>query len=449
MESQLNSKLAEPSNIIECILHSTGGEEPVNLDILPGVVEVYYYQSVLDCTVRVTITMVDSGYRSGGSDNVSILDSDKLRASVGEFVTLRFEDNQNNGVSFSKEEGNALMVKEIYGVGGDVSKEVFKIDLWSEEATYNNLKGAKVNGSYNDKPSKIVEEILVKNLKTTKEKDIDPTQNNLRYIGNKQKPFYSCVELASKSTPSQSKTPGILAGFFFYETSLGYKFKSIDTLLAQKPKRKYIANETTKLPQGYTGKIYNYHFTSNYNLEDILMLGSFTDTTLTTYNPVTEETTVETFDHTSQQLGSNNAGKEFPQVASGWKIKNESASYTIVKDNGSLPQGRTVQEQLNRSLDQNFTPEQVVRQARGRYNQMYSNKLTLTIAGDVGLNVGDVIFCDFAEITSDKGNIDPSTTRSGLYMITDLCHRLTTDGTWSRLHCVRDSFGRKPINQGE
>ena len=37
---------------------------------------------------------------------------------------------------------------------------------------------------------------------------------------------------------------------------------------------------------------------------------------------------------------------------------------------------------------------------------MYSNKLTLTIAGDVGLNVGDVIFCDFPEITSDKGNID-------------------------------------------
>lgn len=449
MESQLNSKLAEPSNIIECILHSTGGEEPVDLDILPGVVEVHYYQSVLDCTVRVTLTVVDSGYRLGGTDDTSILDSDTLRASVGEFVSLSFEDNQGNGVIFSRETKNALMVKEIYGVGADVSKEVFKIDLWSEEATYNNLRGAKVNGSYNDKPSKIVEEILRKNLKTNKTLNIEKTQNNIRYIGNKQKPFYSCVELASKSTPSQSKTAGILAGFFFYETSLGYNFKSIDTLLAQNPTRKYIANETTQLPQGYTGKIYNYQFTSNYNLEDILMLGSFTDTTLTTYNPVTEGTTVQTFDHTSQQLGFNNAGKRFPRIAGGWKIKNESASYTIVQDNGSLPQGRTVQEQLNRSLDQNLTPEQVVRQARGRYNQMYSNKLTLTIAGDVGLNVGDVIFCDFPEITSDKGNIDPSMTRSGLYMITDLCHRLTTDGTWSRLYCVRDSFGRKPIKQGE
>ena len=441
METQLNSKAAEPSNIIECILHS-GTED---LDIKPGVIEVYYYQSVLDCTVRVTLTVVDTGYRSSGSDNVSILDSDNLRASVGEFVSLQFEDNQGNGVTFSKKTKNALMVKEIYGVGADVSKEVFKIDLWSEEATYNNLKGAKVNGSYNDKPSKIVEEILKKNLKTNKKVDAETTQNNLRYIGNKQKPFYSCVELASKSTPSQSKTPGILAGFLFYETSLGYKFKSIDTLLAQPPVRKYIANETTNLPEGYTGKLYNYYFASNYNIEDILMLGSFSDTTLTTIDPVTEEVNVEIFDHTSQQLGFNNAGKRFPEIASGWKIKNESASYTVVRDSGSLPQGRTVQEQLNRSLDQNFTPEQVVRQARGRYNQMYSNKLTLTIAGDVGLNVGDVIFCDFPEITSDKANIQPSTTRSGLYMITDLCHRLTTDGTWSRLQCVRDSFGRKPI----
>lgn len=442
MESQLNSKLAEPSNIIECILHS--GKE--NLDILPGVVEVYYYQSVLDCTVRITLTVIDTGYRSGNTDNVSILDSNILKTSVGEFVSLQFNDNQGSGVTFSKKTKNPLMVKEIYGVGADVSKEVFKIDLWSEEATYNNLKGAKVLGSYNDKPSKIVEEILRKNLKTNKTLDLEKTQNNLRYIGNKQKPFYSCVELASKSTPSQSKTPGILAGFFFYETSEGYKFKSIDTLFAQKPKRKYIANETTKLPEGYTSKIYNYHFTSNYDLEDILMLGSFTDTTLTTIDPVTEEIIVQTFDHTSQQLGFNNAGKEFPEIASGWKIKNQSASYTVVKDNGSLPQGKTVQDQLNRSLDQNFTPEQIVRQARGRYNQMYSNKLTLTIAGDVGVNVGDIIYCDFAEITSDKRSIKPSTTRSGLYMITDLCHRLTTDGTWSRLHCVRDSFGRKPMS---
>lgn len=442
MESQLNSKLAEPSNIIECILHS--GKEDLN--ILPGVVEVYYYQSVLDCTVRITLTVIDTGYRSGNTDNVSILDSTILKTSVGEFVSLQFNDNQGSGVTFSKRTKNPLMVKEIYGVGADVSKEVFKIDLWSEEATYNNLKGAKVLGSYNDKPSKIVEEILRKNLKTNKTLDLEKTQNNLRYIGNKQKPFYSCVELASKSTPSQSKTPGILAGFFFYETSEGYKFKSIDTLFAQKPKRKYIANETTKLPEGYTSKIYNYHFTSNYDLEDILMLGSFTDTTLTTIDPVTEEIIVQTFDHTSQQLGFNNAGKEFPEIASGWKIKNQSASYTVVKDNGSLPQGKTVQDQLNRSLDQNFTPEQIVMQARGRYNQMYSNKLTLTIAGDVGVNVGDIIYCDFAEITSDKRSIKPSTTRSGLYMITDLCHRLTTDGTWSRLHCVRDSFGRKPMS---
>ena len=441
METQLNSKAAEPSNIIECILHT----QEKDLDIKPGVVEIYYYQSVLDCTVRVTLTVTDTGYRYRDSDNSSILDSTKLKTTVGEFVSLKFEDNQGNGVSFSKDTNNPLMVKEIYGFGADVSKEVFKIDLWSEEATYNNLKGAKVVGSYNDKPSNIVEEILRKNLKTQKSLDIEKTQNNLRYIGNKQKPFYSCVELASKSTPSQGKTPGILAGFFFYETSVGYKFKSIDTLLSQPSVRKYIANETTKLPPQYDGKIYHYNFSSNYDLENILMLGSFTDTALTTIDPVTEEVIVQTFDHTSQNLRSNNAGNEFPEISSGWKIKNESASYTVVKDNGSLPQGRTVQEQLNRSLDQNFNPEQVVRQSRSRYNQLYSNRLTLTIAGDIGLNVGDMIHCGFAEITSDKSNISESPTRSGLYMITELCHRLTTDGTWSRLQCVRDSFGRKPI----
>ena len=108
MQPQLNSKLAEPSNIIECILHT----KDKDLDIKPGVVEIYYYQSVLDCTVRVTLTVTDTGYRYRDSDNSSILDSTELKTTVGEFVSLKFEDNQENGVSFSKETNNPLMIKE-------------------------------------------------------------------------------------------------------------------------------------------------------------------------------------------------------------------------------------------------------------------------------------------------------------------------------------------------
>ena len=32
----------------------------------------------------------------------------------------------------------------------------------------------------------------------------------------------------------------------------------------------------------------------------------------------------------------------------------------------------------------------------------------------------------------------------GLYIITDICHQLTSEGTYTRCNLARDSFGRKP-----
>lgn len=440
-ETQLNSRLAEPSNIIEFTVHSESGD----VILTSGVTELDYYESILDCTIRVSVTVVDSGYRTGTS-GVSLLDSERFLVTVGELVSLAFEDNQGNGIILSKQTNNPLMVKQIHGIGIDNTKMVYRIDLWSAEATYNNLLETKVVRAYNDKPSKTVESILRDNLKTQKTLNIEQSQNNIRYIGNKQKPFYSCVELASISTPNVTGVrPGSLAGFFFFETSEGYQFKSIDNLFSQARKgvikRSYIANNTTQLPLGYTHKIYNYDFSSNYDLEHILNVGSFSNTTLATIDPISQQYEETEFQYESQFSGDNTAGTKHTNLASSqWKFSNKSVEHTIVRDIGSLPQGNSYEEQLNSSSNENIRVEEIIRQSKGRYNQLYSNRLSFTVAGDIGVHAGDVVSCDFPNVSADKTDILPSPNRSGLYMISDLCHRLTTDGSWTRIQCVRDSF---------
>ena len=40
-------------------------------------------------------------------------------------------------------------------------------------------------------------------------------------------------------------------------------------------------------------------------------------------------------------------------------------------------------------------------------------------------------------------NDEPNKQSGGLYIIADLCHYISTKGTYTKLNLVRDSFGRK------
>jgi len=77
-----------------------------------------------------------------------------------------------------------------------------------------------------------------------------------------------------------------------------------------------------------------------------------------------------------------------------------------------------------------------------RYNNLFSVKMSLTIAGDMSLRAGDLVHCDFAEI-SNKQEKTYSSKKSGIYMIVDVCHRITRTGCHTRLNLVRESIGRK------
>ena len=78
-----------------------------------------------------------------------------------------------------------------------------------------------------------------------------------------------------------------------------------------------------------------------------------------------------------------------------------------------------------------------------RYNNLFSIKLSVAIAGDMSLRAGDIIHCDFPEI-SDKKNTLVSQKKSGVYMVVDVCHRLSKNSCYTRMNLVRESIGRKP-----
>ena len=81
-----------------------------------------------------------------------------------------------------------------------------------------------------------------------------------------------------------------------------------------------------------------------------------------------------------------------------------------------------------------------------RYNQMFSIKINIMIAGDFSLRAGDLIYCEFPELTTDP-NTKVNKQSGGIYMISSLCHNITPRETYTSLTLVRDSFGRKSFKR--
>jgi len=411
----------------------------------------FYYESILDNTVRVTATFADTGNRDSGGNTTSLLEQLGANLNAGEKVELTLEDDLRQKINLKGD--YSLRIKQIRNVIEDTIKSTFTIDFYSKESIDNQLVDSRVTKRYDGKITDAVEKILKNDcIKTPKNIDIDPCINDFNFIGNTEKPFYKLVWLAKRCVPEIKNSKGNLAGYFFYEIgddgrgNGGYKFKSIDRLFQQTPKRKMILNNTTGLPVGYDSKILEYSFDSTVDIENSAITGSLFHTELKSFELFNNNYNVNSFDYSDQFKESNIGGLE------SFKISNENLQdkstriFDSLKSIGVLPAGTTSEQQIKNSKNENLNIDEIIRQSSNRYNNLFNVKLSIAIFGDFGLHVGDLIHCDFPEV-SNKKNTEISKKKSGIYLIVDLCHQISPSGpTYTRLNLVRESFGRKPMS---
>lgn len=437
-----------PANIA-----AQGGQSQINLfefesnydrpklDLAGGIVELNYYESVLDTTVRVSATFADTGYRK--NEGSAVTEEQGIKLTTGEKVSLKITDGYGTTLSFLGSKN--FVVKEPKQTVGTTNKITFDIDLFTTEAVNNELVPFRVIRRYDGKISDTVQSILSETLKTTKQLDIDITLNSLSVLPTTTKPFYQCAWLAPRSVPDVSGSKGKLAGFLFYETYDGYKFKSIDKLFEQKPKKKLIFNNLIgELPPTYDAKILQYSFVSSLDLKNILQTGSQLKTKLKALNTLRSDYRENEADSKNQFNGTNNGGKEQPVIGKFLDLQNKESriSYKF-DDQGALVPGKNLKEQLPKSKELNYNNDEILRQSYMRYNNLFSTKLSIAIPGDFTLRAGDLVYCDFPEISSNTTKL-VSEKVSGIYMIADVCHRVTKNNCYTRLNLVRDSIGRKP-----
>jgi hypothetical protein len=415
--------------------------ERSKLDLAGGIIELNYYESILENTVRASATFADTGYRK--EEGFAVTEEKGVKLTAGEKVNLKITDGYDTTLSFL---GNKnLVVKEPKQTAGTTNKITFDIDLFTTEAVNNELVPYRVVKRYDGKVSDTIEKILKEVLKTTKELDIDTTLNTLSVLPTTTKPFYQCTWLGPRSVPDVQDAKGKLAGFLFYETYEGYKFKSIDKLFEQKPKRKLIFNNLIgEVPPKYDAKILQYSFSSSLDLKNILQTGSHLKTELKAMNAYESSYRKNEADSKDQFNQTNNGGKEQPVIGKFLSLQEQSSRISFkLDDMGALVPGKTLNDQLSKSTYINYNNDEILRQSYMRYNNLFSTKLSIIIPGDFSLHAGDLVHCDFPEVTSNTTKL-VSEKVSGIYMISDMCHRITKNSCYTRLNLVRDSIGRKP-----
>jgi len=435
----ITSKSAEPSNITKLEIFSGVGEDSV--DVSSGTISLMYYESILQDTVRATVMFADSGNAINNKtavDGLPIIGSEK--------VLLKFNDNNDNKLKLT------LYVNKVNPMSDQTTKFLTQLDLASKEFFINDK--TRLNERFDGKISDYIRKIFTDQnyLGTEKELDIEPVSNNYNFIGNNWKPFYAANWLSKRSVSAENQKLGDSAGYFFFETSEGFKFKSIDGLLAQKQKKSIIYNETPdtrgkNTPAGYDVKALSFEKDNRVNVQKKLQMGAYSTRTIM-FDPFNCFYEVITPNSEEKKDSLKLGGKEIPSerlnrefLRSG-KNKEFSRTQYMLIDKGTLPSGSTSQ-QVEKSKEENYLPKEILNQSSMRYNQLFASKCSITIPGDFSLHAGDVVFFDAPEPQTDVKNDDVNKETGGLYIISDLCHYISPKETYTKLNLVRDSFGRK------
>lgn len=412
-------------------------------DISAGVVGFSYYEDVFSPMITARVVVANTGNAIEGEDGKiqSLYNGFPLRGGERMQIKIAGNSQDNDGLEF-----NDFYVGSITDVMIDSGRELFTLNLISREAITNETIRVGKKFPSSQKISDSVGDICKNYLSSDKLYDVDETQNPYGFYGNMRKPFTVLTMLASKSVPGNVSGKDATAGYFFFETKEGFRFKSIDSLIRTPPyPEKYVyapgiidTDDTTK-----DFKILEFKTTRNQNLIENLERGAYCSNR-TYLNPLTFEYTPST-------------QKIFKLEDYSGKIENLGEDIDVVLPSLSANDNRTLASVPSRyicgildigttdtkvSQEGNADPAKIHSQAMMRYNTLFTQILTMTIPLNTNLTAGDILNCEFPRIDQQERK-EPDEVQSGLYLVKKLTHFFDSKGSYTKLQLVRDTNGRK------
>ena len=409
-------------------------------DLKLGTISIDYYEDLFSPTITAKMRVVNTGdsiAAEGEKERQSIYNGLPLRG--GERLSMKILDHgktgageDKKGLDFTDPDRN-LIVSSITDVISESQRESFMLNLVSREAISNET--TRVFKKYSAKISTSVETILKDVLATETDRfEVDDTSNDYQFIGNLRKPFTILVWLASKSV--LDKSGDTTAGFLFYQTQDGFRFKSIDNLTKQESKATYTYTEINQSSTETNNdfRILNYGIDKNQNLLEKLRLGTYSSVRVT-FDPYSFECKQTEFKFDESGIDKLGNKVVLPQISEdSEKTLSDIPSrvFSQVVDRGTF--------EIDVSTTENADPTKYQAQTAMRYNILVTQLLSIVVPCNTDLRAGDIITCKFPKISREDSEVFDSET-SGKYIIKELCHHFDPDRSFTSMKLVRDSFG--------
>ena len=403
------------------------GKEPIELNA--GTIAVDYYESLYSPTVTATVMFVDAGGNIEDEKTGSLKTvKEALPLEGNEDLSLKIT-TKTGELNFTKKE-NQFKVNRCPVVSRESNRETVLLDLTTRNEKTND--SVPIFDKYRGKISDTVKKILSEKLKVSQDRiEVDPTENEYNFVGKGQGALNIIRDLCRKSIPV-----GGDAGYFFYQTKSGFKYKAIDELIKQEPKTKVFysgalkSDFETQTEDNDNKIMMEPVFSKDQDVTKALKSGTYRSRNFF-FNPYTFR--VDEIVYDLSKTGVKETLGDPPPFAD--DVESFTKTNHHILDIGSLDN--------NPSIKINNDPNKWQAKSVMRYNLLHSQICHIQIPCNVELEAGDVIDVELESITDQKelGQFDE--TQSGKYIILHLCHHFDEKKSVTSLTLVRDTYGRR------
>ena len=441
------NKFEMKSNVSDRTVDLRGNGNPI----------IHYRESVFMPYIEITAYIVDTGNTLPADDGtdagVGLLDDGFAQGT--ETILFNIEDEKGNKINLSRD--TDLRVSSVIGDYQAFKNNSFQLKIVSKEAFDNTLLQNRCNQKFSGKISSIARAIIKENLKSPKASsmNVDETLDDYHAWGQDRTPFEMLLDIQQLAIPniqtSKGKTAkGNTAGYLFFQTSHGYQFRSLDKLYDTTGRtiRRYIENSKAdeSVPVGYDDKILWSNISKSVDALQQFETGAWSSQ-IHVFNEVAK--TYEVKNLTSSGKGNGiTAGRHLPKINTDY-LDDDGEPLPTAKQNVRQSAGQTVmgfdtlEKQVEKYQEINYNVEDIIQQAQQNYRQKMNTSAEIVIAADLSLSAGDLIYCEFPELSTKVTTVGSSTRKSGIYMIADLCHYGEVGNSFTGLHLVRDAYGAK------
>ena len=273
-----------------------------------------------------------------------------------------------------------------------------------------------------------IRKILQQKLQISNDKiDIEPTKNSYGFVGKGRGALNIILDLCRRSVPVKGD-----AGYFFYQTQDGFKYKSIDSLLSQDPKQKYLYYGALRSNVENSDNDFNILLApkvkKDQDITKALKDGTYVNRNIF-FNP-------QTFEHSEVVFSVDKDGVK-KTLGGDLPIKTDELKSFVKTNHHILDIGSFEVQNQNPNND----PREWQATSTMRYNLLHSIVMEIQIPCNAELRAGDVIELEIESIKEDMVQSPSDEQQSGKYLILHLCHHFDSLRSFTSLTLVRDSYG--------